>query len=191
MKLRLILTGQTPLYQNNPEHLANPLDELNQEIKKLTGKTKKTIEDHKKIARLEFDAKLYWDDELGVIEPSWNVKKCLIEAARLRKFGKMIERGFSPFDPVVPLQHGGPKDVNALWKDGYWKIDTMGQRGQRVAKTRPFFKEWTLSLDAELDLNQMNLTNFDQVTADAGALIGLGDSRNMGFGRFTAQVEEL
>lgn len=191
MKLRITLTGQTPLYQHNPAHLANPLDDLAQELKKLTAKRNKTIDDHKKIARMEFEGSLYYDPTLGVIVPTWNIKKTLIEGARLRKFGKQIERGFVTLEHVVPLTHEGPKDPEGLWKAGYWKADTMGQRGNRITRTRPFFEVWAVTLEAELDQNQMNLTNLEQVTEDAGALIGLGDSRNMGFGRFTTETEEI
>ena len=191
MKLRITLTGQTPLYQHNPEHLANPLDELAQELKKLTAKRNKTIADYKRIARLEFEAALYSTETLGVVEPTWNIKKCFIEAARLRKLGKQIERGFVPFAPAVKLEYDGPTSPADLWEQGFWKADTMGQRGNRIARTRPFFEEWGLTVEAELDGNQMNLGNFEQVVDDAGALIGLGDSRNMGFGRFTGTVEEL
>ena len=191
MKLRIDITGQTPLYQHNPAELANPLAELAQEIKKLTSKRNKTIEDHKRIARLEFEGSLYYDTTNGVFLPSWNIKKCFIEAGRLRKFGKMIERGFVPLEPIVPLVYEGPDTPDDLWEAGFWKSDTMGQRGNRIARTRPFFETWALALDAELDANQMNLTNFNQVSEDAGTLMGLGDSRNMGYGRFTVEVEEV
>ena len=191
MKLRIDITGQTPLYLHNPAHLANPLDPLAQEIKKLTAKRNKTIDDHKRIAELEMKASLYYDKKEGVIIPTWNVKKCFIEAGRLRKFGKMVERGFVPFEPIVPLVYEGPDTPDDLWAEGFWRTDTMGQRGNRIARTRPFFEEWGVALDSELDTNQMNLTNLQQVTEDAGTLMGLGDSRNMGFGRFTVDIEEV
>lgn len=192
MKLRLHLTGRTPLYMHNPAHLANPLDTLGQEIKKLTSKTKKTIKDYKRISELEMKAGLYYDAALGVILPTWNLKKAFIEGARLRKFGKMVERGLLPLDPIVPLNY--PNDASTpdeLWEAGVWKVDTMGQGRVRISRTRPFFEDWDVSFEAEMDEEQLNMTNFEQLVEDTGSLIGLGDSRNMGFGRFDTTIEEL
>ena len=191
MKLRLTITGQTPLYMHNPAHLANPLDPLAQELKKLTSKRNKTIDDHKRIAELTMKGALYYDKKEGVILPSWNFKKCLIEAGRLRKFGKMVERGFTPLTNTVPFDQPGPDTPEGLWEEGYWRTDTMGQGKVRISRTRPYFEEWGFVLEAELDTVHMNLTNLEQVVDDAGALMGLGDSRNMGFGRFTTEIEEL
>ncbi len=194
MKLRLHLTGRTPLYMHNPTHLANPLDTLHQEIKKLTSKTKKTIKDYKRISELEMKAGLYYDPLHGVILPTWNLKKAYNEGARLRKFGKMIERGFIPLEAVTPLIYPESDEASTpdeIWEAGLWKVDTMGQGRVRISRTRPFFEVWGVQFEAEMDEEQLNMTNFEQLVEDTGSLIGLGDSRNMGFGRFDTEIVEI
>lgn len=53
MDLRLDITGTAPLLMHN-SRLADPIDPIVRSMKKITGKTKKTEDDHAETARLEF-----------------------------------------------------------------------------------------------------------------------------------------
>ena len=201
MKVHVSVEGHTPLWLHNPESLANPVSPLAQQIKTLTSKRKKTADDYKAIAQLEFEGGLYWDDKLGVVVPSWNVQKCLIEAARLRRLGKGIERGATILDGQN-LKLGFKGDslfIDELWEartdpddpdspPAYWRTVTMGQRGNRITRTRPYFEEWALSFDLAIVDSQLDKHEAVTIIEEAGAMIGLGDSRNMGFGRFVPTI---
>lgn len=201
MQLHVDVVGRTPLWLHNPESLANPMSPLSQQIKTLTSKRKKTTEDHKAIAQLEFEGGLYWDKKLGVVVPSWNVQKCLIEAARLRRLGKGVERGAAILDGQnLKLAFKGESlSVDELWEaranpddpdspPAYWRSVTMGQRGNRITRTRPYFEEWSLSFDLAVVDTQLDRHEAVTIIEEAGSMIGLGDSRNMGFGRFDATI---
>ncbi|MEB4734046.1 hypothetical protein OXV40_33915, partial [Burkholderia contaminans] len=57
--LRLNICGSSPLMMHS-DKLANPLAAETKAHRELTGKRKKTDEDHVAIARSEFLAGLYW-----------------------------------------------------------------------------------------------------------------------------------
>jgi hypothetical protein len=62
------IEGITPLLIHNGR-TANPLDELTKKFQVLTYKRKKTDEDHEKILDIQWQASLYWNDEIGLYMP--------------------------------------------------------------------------------------------------------------------------
>ena len=67
-QITLHLTGDVALLMHN-NVTVNPLDEQTKAIKKYTSKRKKPEEDHLMIQRLEWEAGLYHDDEIGPYIP--------------------------------------------------------------------------------------------------------------------------
>ena len=93
MKIEIILTGTSPLLCHNPR-MVDPDFELNRQLKALTAKRKKTDEDMKQIERLEWYGGLYEQNGV-VVQPTSKVRKCIINAAKISKQGKSIERALS------------------------------------------------------------------------------------------------
>jgi hypothetical protein len=194
MKVRITMTGTSPLLLHNVR-LASPLDPYSKRLKALNSKRNKTEDDRLAVARLEWEAGWYWDDELGPILPTASIRKCLIEGARLTKAGKKIERGVTPLDFQVPLVYNGPRDLVGLWGDGIGTefVDLRSAVVQRnkVDRCRPKIRNWSVSSDWLIDPSVIELDEFAGVTETAGAVQGVGDARSLMHGRFDAKVETI
>jgi hypothetical protein len=190
-RFRMTATGTKPLLMHNAR-LSNPLDEVVREIKKVSGKRKKTDGDYEAMARLEHAGGLYWDDELpGPYLPGQNFEKCLVEAARISKRGKDIERGVFVETDVNPLVYDGPRDIDELWKDAnFLHMASVKVGTSRVTRTRPQFREWVVAAEGTFDDRVINLQDLRDIATTAGTMIGLGDWRPR-YGRFTAKVEPI
>ena len=190
MKVRLSLTGTAPLIVHN-SRLANPLDPIVREIKAISGKRKKTDDDHLQMARLEFEGGLYISKDVGPHMPGANIEKCIVEGGRVTKQGKQIERGLFIVDDEVPLVYSGPRDVAKMWAtEDFHSIMSVKVVTARVQRCRPIFRSWALDVDAEVDPGLLNLDTLRAIVTDAGSMVGLGDYRPR-YGRFSAVVEEL
>lgn len=166
--------------------LANPLDDYTRALKAHTGKRGKADEDFEKIARIEWEGGLYFDDR-GVIVPAANVEACLLAGAKLSKLGKEVERKLWVEDDSVLEYEGKPKKLN-LSAPGFFekfhdvRMVRVGQK--RVLRCRGFFRKW--SLETEL-LTEMNRDDVERVARDAGRYIGLCEYGRR-YGRFTVEV---
>lgn len=190
-RFRLTCVGTEALLMHNAR-LSNPLDEVAKMMKLVTSKRTKTEEDHLELARLEHWGGLYMDSNLGPFIPGQNFERCLVDAARITKSGKKIERGVFVTSNVNPLSYDGPRDLDGLWKDENFRHQASVKVGtSRVTRTRPHFKEgWEVYAEGVYDASVINLEELGQIAGTAGRMIGLGDWRPR-FGRFTATVEKL
>ena len=195
MKVRLTLKGVTPLLQHN-ERLSDPLDPHTQALAKVTGKRKKTIEDHEEISRLEFLGGIYWSETSGPYVPGRWVRKCMAEAGTIDRKGTAIERGLQVLTFEAPILYQGPRSVAELWgkQEQYaTRLSVglgVGAAKKRTQRTRPSFMPWAIEAEVLID---PTIIDFEQVahTAEvAGRLIGLGDGRRIGYGRFEALTEK-
>lgn len=197
MKIRFTLTGTSPLLMHN-ERLADPLDPFTRALKAVTGKTKKTDEDHEQMARIEFEGGLYFDSAVGPYWPGPNFHRSLVEGARLTKNGKDVERALLILDDICPVAYKGPRSVEGLYADKGYMLRKSVKTGmsRRVMRTRPMFSEWTLEYEAELDALLLNFEDVVVIAETAGLLVGMGDWRPSSphggmYGRYTVVVERL
>jgi hypothetical protein len=102
MKITLQLVGTSPLLMHNPQ-MVDPEFHLNRQIKAITSKRKKTDEDLKQIERLEWYGGLYKNDDNVIVQPTSKPRKCLVNAAKISKMGKAVERSISFSSLEVPL----------------------------------------------------------------------------------------
>lgn len=189
MKVRMTLEGTAPLLCHNVR-LANPLDPIVRAMKEISSKRKKTDEDLERLARLEFEGGLYLD-EAGPYIPGANVEKCLVEAGRITRQGKQVERGLFVTDMEVPLLYRGPRDPEGLWADLNFRSMMSVRVGMaRVMRCRPIFSEWRLEVNATMDPAQLNLDTLETILTDAGQMVGLAEHRPR-YGRFVGTVEVL
>lgn len=188
MRITITLTGTSPLLMHNPQ-MVDPEFELNRQIKALTSKRKKTDEDNRQIARLEWFGGLYVEDGV-IVQPTSKVRKCLINTAKISKMGKMVERALSFATLSVPLDYHGPKDPQMVFTDPQFHSRlSVGVGNKRVMRVRPKFFPWALSATGifveDAGLNKEDITRFVEL---AGVVEGLGDGRTIGYGRFTGEV---
>ena len=191
VNIRIDLQGTSPLLMHNPQ-MVDPEFEINREIKTLTSKRKKTDEDLKNIARLEWYGGLYQQDGT-VVQPTAKARKCIVNTARINKLGKAVERALSFREVYVPLVYQGPKNIDEIWESARFVSRlSVGVNGKRVMRVRPQFSTWAMSIEG-LFVEDAGL-NFDElirIVELAGQVEGIGDNRINGYGRFTGKVVML
>jgi len=171
--------------------LADPLDPIARQLKRVSSHRNKTDEQHEEMARLEHMGGLYMDPVIGPFIPGQNIERCLVEAARITRAGKKIERGVFIETDVNPLSYDGPRDVDGLWKDARFRHRAaVGVTTNRVMRTRPLFMSWRVEAEGSFDPDVISIEEFSDIAATAGLMIGLGDYRPR-FGRFAGTVEEV
>lgn len=192
-RVRLFLDGSAakngaPLVMHN-ERLADPLNEYSLEIGKLSKMRNKTEATHLEIAKLEFVGGMYHDDELGPYIPTWNIVRCIQNAAKQHKMGAAVLRGVIPATEKAPVLYEGPRDINALWETGENSLrKSVGIGSSRTMRTRPIFTDWSIVAEVEVDLTQVTPEKIDQFLFEGGKFQALGDYRPV-YGRFFGKAE--
>lgn len=176
------IRGVAPLLCHNGQ-LADPLNPFAIALKEVTGKRKKTEADHIEMGRLEFLGGLYVDEKGAPCIPGLNIEAMLIDAAKKSKMGPAAKAGIIS-DGNWPITYEGPKSPEKMWASGNFKDRRgVGVQGSTVIRTRPIFRNWSLTFTVSFLpalLNKKDITDF---LATAGQIIGLGDFVPR-FGRF-------
>lgn len=189
--IRIRISSLAPLIVQS-DTLADPLHPLTLRYREVTRKQKKTDVDQRTMGDLEFEGGLYFDEKIGPFIPGDNVMKCLVEAARLAKAGKQMERGVMIQAQRIPLEYAGPRDIETLLATPafhYRKTVVVGKA--RTVRVRPQFKDWALECTFAYLPEVVDGRAIVAAMETAGQLIGLGQRRpNKGgqFGRFAVSV---
>lgn len=187
MDIRIEITGTTPLLCHNVA-LVDPDNPVVTEIATYTAKRKKTEDDRRAIERLEWYGGLYLEDGQPVL-PTKNIKKCLVETAKVTRHGKDVSRATSFTTMTVPIAHDGPTAIDDLFADkNFTHRAAVGIGAKRTMRVRPQFPRWALVAELKLLEAVMDLDVFTSIIQLAGSVEGLGDNRINGFGRFEAKV---
>jgi len=142
---------------------------------------------------------------IGPVWPSENLHAALKKAAAKVKRGRASLK--NPVAAAIifdsqeaPLGYGrGPgraeRDPAKLWEDeNYRSMKSAKVGAAKIQRTRPIFRNWSLSLTGVLDTEILDFADLESVAKIAGQLIGLGDWRpekGGSYGRFTAEVLDL
>lgn len=192
MDITIDITGTSPLLMHNPR-MVDPDYPINRELSAITSKRKKTDADRARMELLEWHGGLYTEgtNPVRVVQPTSKVRKCLIEAGRISKQGKQVERAVSFSAVNVELRHDGPDDPDAIYADERFVSRlSVGVNGKRVMRTRPQFEEWGLTLEGLLIEDAgLNVDELERLIKLGGVAIGIGDNRVNGYGRFTGTLE--
>lgn len=192
INLNLTLTGVAPLMMHAPT-LIDPLHPLTREMQALTSKgAKRTIADHERISRLEWEAGLYHDDDLGPFVATVNVKASMKKAAGLLKLGAAVGRGVTFAATKLALEYDGPRDRDGLYEAGFRDVRPVkngGMNAGRVMRTRPCFDDWKISANLYVNPHEISLEDFARVVVGAQRQ-GVGDYRPE-FGLFIAELYEV
>lgn len=193
MIVRLHLEGATALLMHNIR-LADPLDPHTVELARLTAKRKKTVEDIRDVSNAEFVGSLYHDHTIGPYVPAEWLRKAIIEGARLSRSGKQVERGlnFNPTEMEFPVLYRGHRDLASLVADeSFHSRLAVGVMGKRVMRTRPKFTGWKLEASFDLYPDVLDPKDLGEYASTTGRLIGIGDGRSVGYGRFHVSDVEI
>ena len=188
MQIEISLTGTSPLLMHNPQ-MVDPDFDLNRQIKAITSKRKKTDDDLRQIERLEWFGGLYVQDGV-IVQPTAKVRKCLINTAKISKMGKMVERAISFGTLNTPLVYQGPENPLDVFEDQRFRSRlSVGVGNKRVMRVRPKFLPWALTVSGVfVEDAGLNPEDVERIVELAGVVEGMGDGRNIGYGRFTGKV---
>ena len=189
-RFTIICDGTAPLLMHNAR-LVDPLDTVAKQIKAVSGKLRKTDEDHEEMARLEWLGGIYFLPDTGPFMPGTNLQKCIIEGARLNKDGKKIERGVFLESIAIPVQYDGPRDLEHMYADKRFVHRAPVKVGMvRVMRTRPIIPHWRIETTGQFDPTVINLSDLRTAVEAAGSMIGIGDFRPT-YGRFLSKLEVI
>lgn len=182
MKFRL--TSDAALIMHSGRTV-DPLDKYSKMMKAISSKRKKTDSDLEELARLEFHAGLYINDD-GPVIPANVVDACIIDAAKKNREGVLAKSGFFTVGSA-PLEYDGPRTAAELWQDERFRLSVpVRVQTARVIRTRPIFNEWALTCTVQYEDSVVNAATVAGWFNVAGTLVGLGDWRPR-YGRFQAQ----
>lgn len=176
------ITGVSPLLMHNGR-LADPLDPLVKDIKKLSSKRPKTEADLERMAKLEFLGSLYLHGGEPCL-PGELIEAALIEGAKRKRRGPLAKAGIL-CDGNIPLQYDGPREPEALWNEDRFRFRT-GVRVERlrVMRVRPRFDDWSAAVTIQFMPSLLSEDDVRDIIRTTGEVVGLGDWRPK-FGRFT------
>ena len=97
--VKVRLTGTRALLMH-ADIFANPLNSLTKAHKALTGKRKKTDEDHEVIAKSEWRGGMYFSDDIGPYVPGVNIEAAMIAGGKLSKLGSQLKRSVEVLDEI-------------------------------------------------------------------------------------------
>jgi hypothetical protein len=195
-ELRVRWHGESPLAMHNGR-LADPLDPIAKQMKKISAKRKKTDEDLLDLAKIEYTGSLYFDENLGPVVPVHCILATIVNGGRKTKIGKEVAlavfaQGLNGHGDsgVIELQYDGPRDVESLWSGGagrhVFKRSVVVQRA-RVMRYAPIFPEWALEFLVKFDAQIINKENVIKAMQDGGLYIGLCECRPRK-GRFSVEI---
>ena len=186
IRIKVKLNGISPMMMHNNQS-CNPLNPFAKKMKAITSKRKKTDEDFEELSKIEWEASLYFNPEIGPFVPSINVEGMLRDAAKKLKKGTDVKQSVRVFPFEIPLQYKGPRDMDGLKKiafagekvNGEDFLDMRSVKVQQstIMRTRPRFNKWAVEFEIEADDTIFNEDNIIHILKIAGTKICLSDYR--------------
>ena len=177
------IIGAVPLVMRAGQ-LADPMNRFAREIRKISGKHRKTDADFAEIARLEFLGSLYLSQGEPCL-PGEVVEACIVRGAMRQKRGREAKVGILCLG-AFPLQYDGPRNPLELWEREEFRLTVGARVGKAtVMRTRPIFRQWSAEIEVRHNPALLDGDEVMQFLAVAGELEGIGDWRPR-FGRFEA-----
>ena len=183
--IQLKIQGTRPLLMH-ADVFADPLNPMKKAHAAVTSKRKKTDEDYEYIARSEWRGGMYFDDEVGPYIPGINLESCMVAGGKLSKLGARLKRSAEVMDDILPLEYSGPRDIEGLWRDGYYDARSVKVSQARLMRYRPMFRNWGLTCTIAYDPESIDKDSVIRSMRDGGMYCGIGDYRPK-FGRFKVE----
>lgn len=189
-KLHITLNGTTPLIMHSPK-CVNPLHPIAKQMKALTSKKKKSEADLEMISDLEWEAGVYWDDNIGLVIPNECLAATFLEGAKMNKNGSAFQKYVQVVDSLAALDIGEVQNYQKMKVDPRFRdVRSVCVMRARVIRTRPRFNTWRCEFDIMYDDNKIDTDVIALAVENAGNYVGLCEMRKLGYGRFAAKIEE-
>jgi hypothetical protein len=179
----------------NCDVLANPLHPTTKKLKEITSLKNKQDEHHLAIAKLQWEASLYYDEEIGVYLSSKMIIGCLRASARKEKKGLQIKAVIVDCLPGTPLLGYEGMTPTKLWtlknKKGdqiHVFTEAVVVQRSKTMRTRAIFPHWEAKFEILLNTEILAEAEFKRILERAGFEYGVGELRPQlasgVFGRF-------
>lgn len=189
-KLHITLNGTTPLIMHSPK-CVNPLHPIAKQMKALTSKKKKSEADLEMISDLEWEAGVYWDDNIGLVIPNECLAATFLEGAKMNKNGSAFQKYVQVVDSLAPLDIGEVQNYQKMKVDPRFRdVRSVCVMRARVIRTRPRFNTWRCEFDVMYDDAKIDTDVIALAVENAGNYVGLCEMRKLGYGRFAASITE-
>lgn len=166
-KVKVEITGISPLLMNNPISMLN-------EANGLSSKT--TKRDIKKDAEIL----AYKTDKGELYIPSEAIKGCLVNAGAYKKFGKFAAKPFIAGGVVI-----SPSKIGLGTKEYTLDVRTVVIQRARVPKARPMVEHWKATFELSYDETLIaDDTLLRPILEEGGKRIGILDFRPQKLGNF-------
>lgn len=181
--------GVTPLMMHNG-NIANPMNKIAIELKKLTGKKGKTESDYVAIAKLECIGSFYFDPKKGVfLLPDHCIEAGIKASSVAHKRGvkKTVESAIVVFEHGI-ITDDGPKTPLERWDAGeaYYHQQMVVVNRKRILRTRPIFNDWRATFTVRFDDTKIDGELLDDIITVWGDTVGMLELRPK-FGRFEVE----
>ncbi|SRR6266568_2282582 len=196
-KAKVEIKGTTGLVLDNIDSM-DPDSKVAQEIRKITSKSEMTEEDRYRKDWLSYNGSLYLDADRKLILPYRCIKRSFISGAyqigSTSLAGKM-DKGVETSATEFLLDYEGP-EPDKLFDDERFRFRLMVNKnptGKKamVPSVRPILPEWGMTCILTVFNGIIGWEKFAESVKAAGMLIGVGNARKLGNGRFTAKVTKL
>ena len=181
------IRGLAPLLMHNGR-LADNRDPFTQELKRYTGRSKKSEENYEIVSHVEWCGGLYhsgtakiqngkvdFSPGSKVVMPADNLWACIVEGSKVNRLGAVMQAALL-IDDDGTFEHDGPKDLNALAQDPRFICrKAAGVKNARVMRTRPMFRTWACQFKATIDTEQIDPEQLQEAIVNAGMRKGLCD----------------
>ena len=155
----------------------------------ISSKRKKTETDLLEMARIEWEAGLYFDDKQGgYFMKAECFEGALFEAAKAKKLGKTFKESMRiNINPVFHFEHDklSPKELFKL--DAYKDFRTVKIQRAKILRCRPIFNDWSCEVEIWYEETRLNAHEIREVIEYAGRYIGICDYRPK-YGRFEVEL---
>ena len=178
MNIKVSIRGIRPLIMHNGQ-TADPLNAYAKALKKMTAKRGKTDEDYGELAAVEFEASLYWSDEIGLHLPTDNFQSMLVAGAKRVKLGRQIAAAQVNHPIGFPLVTEGHTSLAAIKSNHRLRFSKLcNVNNRRILRTRCMIPTgWTCDFNIDLDTEGMDADQLEEILHLCGAKVGLGDWR--------------
>lgn len=192
----IAIRGVTPLLLNNPQ----TVDRFNRFAKRMAAinakKTRRTDDDYLELRDLEMEAKVYFDESLGVYVPSsWLAEAVATAAFKVAKISRADIRGamFTTEDKLKLSYRDSDKVktiADIVKNESFRQMMTLPQGQVRVVKAFPIFHKWSFETTLEFDDKIIDPDSLTRIVEHTSKYGGFGDFRPK-FGRATAEVAHV
>lgn len=185
--IKIRVTGLSPLLQHD-DKTANPFNPFTKRLKEISGKRKKTEDDLLDMARIEWEASLYYTPDAGYFIKAECFEGTFLAAAKAFKQGTTFKQAVAiPSNPVFEFKHSKLSPDQLFAMDEYKDFRTVKVMNSKVLRCRPIFTNWACTVELWYDELRFDESDMIRIVEYAGKYIGVCDYRPK-FGRFNVEV---